>query len=114
RQLMAEVLLATAGQTLRAVLGHPQWAALPGLLPWELMALHTWSRTLMLHPHVHCLVSAGGIGADGQWIAIERAILAPAGVLRTVFRGKVLHTLERAWKRGAVELPPGWTARTMQ
>jgi hypothetical protein len=114
RTLMAQLLMTAAWTTVREVLGQPRWEPLPGVLPGVLMALHTWNRALLLHPHVHCLVTAGGLAALGQWLAIERAILAPAGVLRTVFRGKFLHALERAWKRGTIRLPPDWTARTME
>jgi hypothetical protein len=38
-----------------------------GAMPGILMSLHTWGRTLSLHPHLHCLVTAGGL-RDGQWI----------------------------------------------
>ena len=113
RELLAQLLCLAAWGTLREVLGHPQWEPLPGVLPGVLMALHTWNRALLLHPHVHCLVTAGGLDALGQWVAIERAILAPASVLRTVFRGKLLHALERAGQRGELVLPPQWTARTL-
>lgn len=113
RQQMAELLFAAAWLTLRDVLGKPGWEPLPGLLPAVLIALHTWNRLMLTHPHAHCLVSAGGIAAHGQWVAIEREILAPGGVLRKVFRGKFLDSLERAWQRGKIVLPPGWTERTM-
>ena len=114
RERLAQLLLAAAWATLREVLGHPQWEPLPGVLPGVLMALHTWNRALLLHPHVHCLVTAGGLDALGQWVAIERAILAPASVLRTVFRGKLLHAVRRAGRRGELVLPPGWTAGTLK
>jgi hypothetical protein len=114
RKLLAELLLAAAWDTLREVLGQPQWEPLPGLLPGVLIALHTWNRALLLHLHVHCLVSAGGLGADGQWLPITRTIVAPAAVLRKVFRAKFVHAVERAWKRGTLALPPEWSARTVE
>ena len=46
-----------------------------------LTTLHTWSRTLIYHPHVHCLVTAGGVDARGRWKAAPKARLAPQEVL---------------------------------
>ena len=58
-------------------------------MPGLLMALHTWGRTLSRHPHVHCLVSAGGIDGAGQWQASHGDFLVPLRPLQILFRGKL-------------------------
>jgi hypothetical protein len=55
--------------------------------------LHTWTRDLSLHPHVHCIVTAGGLAANGTWRDTERGYLFPVAVMAKLFRGKFLHGL---------------------
>ena len=61
-------------------------------------ALHTWSRTLADHPHVHLLVSAGGLSPDGSaWVKpAHPRFLFPGYALSPIFRAKVRHALCRA------------------
>jgi hypothetical protein len=57
--------------------------------------LHTWTRDLRFHPHVHCVVTGGGLNEDGdRWIAARRRYLFPAKVLSRLFRGKLLPAVE--------------------
>jgi DNA-directed RNA polymerase subunit RPC12/RpoP len=56
-----------------------------------LAVLHTWGRTLVYHPHVHCLVTAGGVSADGQhWIPARKDYLVPVRALSRLFRGRFM------------------------
>ncbi|NLD91123.1 MAG: IS91 family transposase [Fibrobacter sp.] len=56
-----------------------------------IMMLHTWGQNLMDHPHVHCIVPAGGIAHDdNRWIPCKGAFLFPVGVVSKLFRGKFL------------------------
>jgi len=51
--------------------------------------LHTWTQQLHFHPHVHGLVSGGGISADGRtWHPARRMFLLPIKALATLVRGK--------------------------
>ena len=52
-----------------------------------LAVLHTWTRTLTYHPHVHCLVPAGGVSPDRQWLPARKNYLVPVKALSKVFRG---------------------------
>ena len=87
RQVFA-VLLRAAAQTLLA-LGRD-----PKRLGAELgitAVLHTWTRELEFHPHVHCIVTAGGLTADRRrWHPARQRHLFPVRVLGALFRGKVL------------------------
>jgi hypothetical protein len=71
-----------------------------------LAVLHTWNQKLQAHPHIHCLVPAGGIAFDQtRWIACRRPkFFLPAKVLAAKFRGKFLALLRRAYRRGKLQL----------
>lgn len=71
-----------------------------------LSILHTWGQTLVRHPHVHCVVPAGGLSLDHRrWIRPRYArFFLPVKVLSRVFRGKVVAALRRAHRRGELEL----------
>ena len=103
RQRMTEVLLRCVRETLLVLLSDPKWL---GAQPGVLAALHTWGRTLALHPHVHCLVTGGGLAADRQWQAVANGYLLPVAVVRALFRGKVLGAIETLWTTGQLVLPP--------
>lgn len=67
--------------------------------------LHTWTRELEYHPHLHCIVTGGGLSLDGtRWIAARRKYLFPVKVLSSLFRGIFLDGLRRAHAAGDVRL----------
>jgi hypothetical protein len=68
--------------------------------------LHTWGQTLVRHPHVHCVVPAGGLAPDrGRWIRPKYAgFFLPVKVLSRVFRGQYVAALRRAHDRGELDL----------
>jgi hypothetical protein len=66
--------------------------------------LHTWTRDLRLHPHAHCIVTAGGLDDEGHWIPARSRFLFPVKAMSTVFRGKLLDGLERLYVRQALDL----------
>ena len=69
--------------------------------------LHTWTRDLSFHPHVHCVVTGGGLAADGQtWVSTRPGYLFPVRVLGALFRGKFLDGLSRLHETGKLHLPP--------
>jgi hypothetical protein len=68
--------------------------------------LHTWSQTLIDHPHLHCLVSGGGLSLDGkQWVCSKKDFFIPVKVLSSLFRGKFLDGLKREYEAGALRFP---------
>jgi hypothetical protein len=77
-----------------------------GARPGILMALHTWGRTLSQHPHVHCLVSAGGLDEQGRWQHCRPHYLVPVKALAALFRGKLLHQLGQDLADQRLALPP--------
>jgi hypothetical protein len=69
-----------------------------------LAALHTWGRDLSYHPHLHCLVPAGGVGDDDCWIAAPDNFLVPVRALTKIFRGMFMELTGKALPE--VQLPP--------
>ena len=71
-----------------------------------LMVLHTWGQNLMHHPHVHAIVTGGGLSVDGsRWIHGKQSkrrkpFFAPGKVLSRVFRGKFIDSLKQAFRSG--------------
>lgn len=69
--------------------------------------LHTWGQQLSFHPHVHSIVSGGGVDKAGHWKEASKAkhgILFPVGALRIVYRTYFLQRLQRLISEGAVQL----------
>jgi hypothetical protein len=87
----AGALLELAETRLRATLGIT-------------MVLHTWTRDLRFHPHVHAIVTAGGLSLDGDaWRASSSKYLFPVTVMGALLRGKMLAALSRLHARGTFE-----------
>jgi hypothetical protein len=65
--------------------------------------LHTWNQQLGFHPHLHCVVPAGGLSLDGsRWIPTSKRFFLPVKALRRLFRGKLLAKIERALRKGDI------------
>ena len=95
------LLLRTAARTLQDVALNPKHlGARLGLFA----ILHTWGQTLVHHPHVHCVVPAGGLAEDGTWRACRPGFFLPVRVLSRLFRGKFLAALHEAFQDGRLEL----------
>jgi hypothetical protein len=107
RAVFADKLMTAARESLEELLADPKYL---GARPAIISALHTWGRNLSIHPHVHCLVTAGGIDSDGQFVKSQRSVLVPARVLHAVFRGKLCDTLKKAIVSGDLEIPRLMTA----
>jgi Putative transposase/Transposase zinc-binding domain len=108
REKVFNLLFASAAQTLLE-LGHDpkRLGALLGITA----VLHTWSRDLSFHPHLHCIVTGGGLSLDGErWVACRRDYFMPVKVLGALFRGKMLDALRQAYDRGAFVLSGGAAA----
>jgi len=89
-------LFRTATATLQAFARRHLSATLGATL-----VLHTWTRKLELHPHVHAIVTAGGLSLDGsRWIPTARKFLFPIKAMSRVLRGKMMAVLRRAERAG--------------
>lgn len=104
-EVIYDLLFHSASQTLLEIAADPQHlGARLGLLA----ILHTWGQTLVLHPHLHCIVPGGGPSFDGErWMAASERFLLPVRVLAPVFRGKFLAGLKALYQEGKLSLTAG-------
>jgi hypothetical protein len=111
RRWCADRLFNASVETLRELLSDEKFlGADVGIIG----ALHTWGRTLSFHPHVHLLVTGGGIDGAGEWKPAKRDFLLPVGVIKAKFRGKWLSWLNSAYSQGEIVLPEHWGEREWQ
>ena len=96
------LLLQAVRDTLGTFLADPKYL---GAQPGIIAALHTWSQTLVLPPHLHGLVTGGGLTPAGQWVAVRNGFVLPARVVMAVLRGTMLGAIRQAWAHGALVLP---------
>jgi hypothetical protein len=70
------------------------------------LVLHTWTQTLLYHPHLHCIVTGGGLHPDGsRWLSAKPGFLFSVHILGKVFRGKLLRSFENALDSGKIVCP---------
>jgi hypothetical protein len=68
--------------------------------------LHTWGQNLMDHPHIHCIVTGGGLSPDGsRWVSCRKGFFLPVKVMSALFSGKFLDHLKHCFKRGVLVFP---------
>jgi hypothetical protein len=99
---LVDALFECASATLKTLLADARYL---GAEAGWLAALHTWSRALALHPHVHVLVSDGGV-REGAWASVRRSHFLPARVVMALFRGKLTARLRALLEAQALVLPP--------
>ena len=66
--------------------------------------LHTWTRDLRFHPHVHCIVTGGGLDDDGHWVPARSRFLFSVKAMAKVFRGKFVDGLRALHRQEPAEL----------
>ena len=103
------LLFRASWETLRDVAADPKHL---GAEVGVLSVLHTWGQSLQHHPHVHCVVTGGGLACDptghvtapARWRSCRPGFFLPVRVLSRVFRGKFLSGLRRAFEAGQLRL----------
>ena len=98
KKLIYDLLFRTSAATLLEVARDPRHL---GAEIGFFSVLHTWNQKLQLHPHVHCVLPAGGLSPDHtHWIHTRHSFFLPIKVLSRVFRGKFVAGLKRACSAG--------------
>jgi len=96
-EVLYGLLFQTSAATLLEVAADPKHL---GAEIGFLSILHTWGSNLLLHPHVHCAIPAGGLSPDhSRWVHPRYPFFLPVKVLSRVFRGKFIAGLRRAYRR---------------
>jgi Putative transposase/Transposase zinc-binding domain len=102
KRLIYGLILRTSAETLLEVARNPRHL---GAEIGFFSVLHTWNQKLQLHPHVHCVVAAGGLSLDHtRWIRSRPRFFLPITVLRRVFRGKFVAGLRSAFQHNQLHL----------
>ena len=95
------ILFRAAAETLRTIAADPKHL---GAQIGFFAVLHTWGSNLLHHPHLHCVVSGGGLSADGsQWICCRNGFFLSVRVLSRLFRRLFLEQLCNAFDAGNLE-----------
>ncbi|MEJ7610471.1 MAG: IS91 family transposase [Ferruginibacter sp.] len=105
RKLLFKLLFDASAQTLLSFAKDQKYlAAMPGIIS----VLHTWGQQLSFHPHIHCIVSGGGITNDNSWKDAKRndhSFLFPVKAMSIVYRAKFLQALQQLIAKEEVVLP---------
>lgn len=113
RAALYDLLFQSAAATLREVAANPKRL---GAQVGVLMVLHTWGQNLHHHPHVHAVVTGGGLSCDARgsvpdsprWAPCRKGFFLPVRVLSRVFRGKYLEGVRKLFDAGQLKLPGRW------
>lgn len=106
RSAFMNLLFHAVDDTLKDFLSDPRYL---GACPGALLAFHSWGRDLSIHPHIHCLITDGGLTRDGQWQRPRRSHFLPAKPLMLAFRGRFCALLHRSLDNGTLTAPGGST-----
>jgi hypothetical protein len=101
KQLIYNLLFHASAETLLEIARDPRHL---GAGIGFFSVLHTWDQRLQHHPHVHCVIPAGGLAPDhASWISSRRSFFLPIKVLSRVFRGKFVDGLRSAFQSGTLQ-----------
>ena len=102
RSKIFSLLFKSAADTLLSLAADPKWLGKAAQLGITAV-LHTWTRDLRFHPHLHCIVTGGGLARDQiQWVPAARDFFFPVQVMGALFRGKFMAGLQALLEKGEV------------
>ncbi len=101
KEVVYRILFRAAAKTLRTIAADPKHL---GAEIGFFAVLHTWGQNLLHHPHLHCVVTGGGLSPDGsRWISCRPRFFLPVRVLGRLFRRLFLQYLEKAFATGQLQ-----------
>lgn len=102
-KVMYDLLFRSASETLTELANDPEHL---GAKIGVICILHTWGQNLMDHPHVHCIVTGGGLSPDGNsWVPCRKGFFIHVGVMSALFSGKFLDLLKNSFESGNLVFP---------
>ena len=105
QKVMYDLMFRSASETLMELSNNPKHL---GARIGFIGILHTWGQNLMDHPHVHCVVTGGGLSPDGsRWVSCRKNFFIPVRVMSALFRGKFLSYLKSTFESGELIFPGG-------
>ena len=102
QSLMINLLFQTVAWVLKRFLSDPKWL---GGEAGITLAYHSWGRNLNLHPHIHALVTEGGVDSSGRWQTPCQKSFLPARAMMYSFRGRYISALRKAMRASELVLP---------
>lgn len=102
KEKMYNILFKSVSETLKLLSLDKQWL---GAEIGAMLILHTWTQTMLFHPHLHVLIPGGGINENGYWIYGSKKFFIPVKVLAKVFRGKFMHYFLKEIEARTLHLP---------
>lgn len=97
KQLLYNLMYKAVSETLLELCKEPKYL---GAMPGFFCILHTWSQSLDYHPHMHVVITGGGLTESNRWLSSKKGFFIPVKVLSKKFRGKYLHYLKRYYRQG--------------
>ena len=113
RQVLFKLLFDASAQTLLQFASDEKYL---GAVPGIISVLHTWGQQLSFHPHIHCIVSGGGITGDNEWkkaIRNDGSFLFPVKAMQVVYKTKFLQALKKMIDNAKVILPQKTDAKQL-
>ena len=107
RRAFTDMMFRASWETVRALMGDPRWC---GAAPGMLSVFQSWGDLLQRHPHVHALVTAGGVDAGGVWREPKHAFVICARAAMALYRGKMRALILAGLEDGSLACPPGTDA----
>ena len=105
QKVMYDLLFRSVSETLAELSGNPKHL---GARIGFIGILHTWGQNLMDHPHIHCVVTGGGLSQDNsRWVSSRKGFFIPVRVMSALFRGKFLSCLKDIFESGDLIFPGG-------
>ena len=106
KKLLIGCLFRAVSNTLKTFARDPKHL---GAEPGYIMVLHTWGRQLNFHPHIHCIITGGGLSKDrDKWVDNrKKGFLFSVKAMSAVFRGKFLDEVEALIKDDSIYTDPG-------
>jgi hypothetical protein len=105
RVKLFKLLFESASHCLLTLARDPKWL---GAVPSISAVLHTWGQQLSFHPHVHCIVSGGGVDKQLNWVNLKKdthqGYLFPYPVMEPMFKKHFLRNLNRMILDGEVKI----------
>jgi Putative transposase/Transposase zinc-binding domain len=103
QRVLYDLLFRSASETLTELAQDPKHlGATVGLIG----ILHTWGQNLMDHPHIHCIVTGGGLSSDrGRWVSCRKGFFISVRVISALFRGKFLDLFKRCFQSDDLVFP---------
>jgi len=103
RKVLYDLLFRSVSETLTELAKDPKHL---GAEIGSIGILHTWGQNLMDHPHIHCIVTGGGLSSDrGRWISCRKGFFIPVRVMSALFKGKFLALLKQCFQSDALVFP---------